>query len=161
MRVGQAPFILSRSKYQLWNLFKYKKCCYLILSFINPNRVKCWGKSWTAALAGSHRFTETAASVKLHQIPWVNLNIVTVWMITEVRSAAMPRKTSHPVKHHSQLSGSWSDSTVPQAFSDYIGLARGARSIINKESCQSLLSRPDNAGLAAMFRLLWHGFRKK
>lgn len=85
-------------------------------------------KSFTLSLAGSYRFTERGDACQSPSNPSpVDLNIVTIWMITRVASHAIGKgKMSHPVMRQS-LSAVWSgsDLTVPQGLPDYIGLARG------------------------------------
>lgn len=102
-------------------------------------------KIFMLPLAGSYRFTERRDTCQSpSNPPRVDLNIVIIWMITKVtRPTIVKGKTSHPLMRQS-LSAVWSgsDLTIPQGPTDYIGLARGLRSIINTESCQSLSFTP-------------------
>lgn len=146
------------------------KCASLIFFSVQP--VTPSGtlmKSFMLSLAGSYRFTERRDECQSpSNPPPVDLNIVIIWMITRVaKPATMKGKMSHPVMRQS-LSAVWSGSnlTIPQGLPDYIGLARGVRSIINTESCQSLYFTPQQCKTrlhcwdSPCLDLLWHDFRE-
>lgn len=121
-------------------------------------------KSFTPSLAKGYQFTERRdACQSPSNPPLVDLNIVIIWTIKKVaRPKIVKGKMSHPVMRQS-LSAVWSgsDLTIPQGLPDYIGLARGDRSIINMESCQSLSFTPRQCKTRLpCLDLLWHAFRE-
>lgn len=121
-------------------------------------------KSFTPSVAGSYQFTERGdACQSPSNPPPVDLNIVTIWMITKVaRPKIVKGKTSHPLMRQS-LSAVWSgsDLTIPQGLPDYIGLARGVGSIIYMESCQSFSFTAQQCKTRLpCLDLLWHAFRE-
>lgn len=98
----------------------------------------------------------------------VNLSIWSLRSFKKVSSSEWPQRS-----RYSQSSDIWGKRliqsnitlsrllclTIPQAFRPILVWPEELNQSRNKESCQRLLSHPNNAALNAMLRLFWQGFR--